>query len=289
MTTRPTVSALAFLLAALAPLHAAGPTLIWSDEFNQAESTGPDPAKWTFDLGAGNPPGWGNSELEIYTDSRSNALIVSDPAATDGKALALRARLENGRYTSARIHTASKFTFKYGRMEARARVPRGAGCWPAFWALGANKPDAGWPGCGEIDVMEWVGQKPGNIKGSLHAFGYSGGKCLNADCVLPGGASYSDAYHVFAVDWYPEEIRFSMDGAVYETRRKADIPAGSQWPYDRPFFILLNFAVGGKWPGPPNSETVFPQDFRIDYVRVYELPRTPPPAARSIPRPGLGQ
>jgi beta-glucanase (GH16 family) len=266
------ILAAAALCAAIVRVHAAAPTLVWSDEFNQPESTGPDPAKWSFDLGEGRPRGWGNDELEAYTDSRDNALIVSDPAATDGRALAIRARRAGGHYTSARIRTESKFSFRYGRLEARARVPRGAGCWPAFWAIGVDKPLVGWPACGEIDVMEWVGAAPGRIKGSLHAFGYSGARCLNADCVLPNGASYSDAYHVFAVDWYPGEIHFLMDGAVYEVRRKGDLPAGSQWPYDRPFFILLNFAVGGRWPGPPDAETVFPQDYRIDYVRVYTLP-----------------
>jgi hypothetical protein len=134
----------------------------------------------------------------------------------------------------------------------------------------------GWPACGEIDIMEWVGKDPADIKGSLHAPGFYGEHPLNADCVLPGGAVYGDAYHVFAVDWYPGEIVFSMDGKVYEVRRKADRPAGSQWPFDHPFRILLNFAVGGRWPGPPDSHTVFPQDYRIDYVRVYSLPATPP-------------
>jgi beta-glucanase (GH16 family) len=272
-------SAAAFALA-LAVLscraHAASPQLVWDDEFNQALSSGPDPAKWGYDLGVGTPPGWGNDELETYTNSRDNSLIVADAAATDGKALAIRAQYQNGTYTSARILTASTFSFTYGRLEARAKVPSGVGCWPAFWALGANNATVGWPACGEIDVMEWVGQSPSHIKGSLHATGYSGGNSLNADSVLPNNASYSDAYHVFAVDWYPDQIVFSMDGAVYEVRKKSDIPAGSAWPFDAPFFIILNFAVGGDWPGPPNSSTVFPQDYRVDYVRVYSLPSTPP-------------
>jgi len=270
----------AFLMAlgaALAPLpqiRAETPVLVWSDEFNQPDSTGPDPAKWAYELGVGNPPGWGNSELETYTDSRSNSLVVSDAGATDGKALAIRALRSGSSYTSARIHTLA--TFQYGRLEARARIPYGAGCWPAFWAIGTNAAAVGWPACGEIDVMECVGKDPGNIKGSLHAPGFYGEHPLNADCILPGKAIYSDAYHVFAVDWYPGEVVFSMDGQVYEDRKKGDRPAGSQWPFDHPFRILLNFAVGGRWPGPPNSSTVFPQDYRIDYVRVYSLPATPP-------------
>jgi beta-glucanase (GH16 family) len=279
---------LVLLLALAGPLlraQPAAPVLVWSDEFNQPAGSQPDPSKWGYDLGVGDPPGWGNNELETYTSSPSNVLVVDDPAATDGKALAIRAQDSGGSYTSARIKTESTFTFTYGRMEARARVPAGVGCWPAFWALGSNITTAGWPTCGEIDVMEWVGQTPSHIKGSLHANGYSGGQSLNADCVLPGNASYSDAYHVFAADWYPDQVVFSMDGAVYEVRKKSDIPAGSQWPFDLPFFIILNFAVGGDWPGPPNSSTVFPQDFRIDYVRVYSLPPAPPAGLVWAPAP----
>jgi beta-glucanase (GH16 family) len=268
------VVGLAALAAAAA--RASGPVLIWSDEFSQPAGTQPDPRKWGYDLGVGDPPGWGNNELETYTNSTSNVLVVSDPDATDGKALAIRAQAAAGGYTSARINTALTFTVTHGRLEARARVPAGVGCWPAFWALGSDDATAVWPACGEIDVMEWVGQTPSHIKGSLHATGYSGGQSLNADCVLPNNASYSDAYHVFAVDWYPDQVVFSMDGAVYEVQKKSGIPAGSAWPFDLPFFLILNFAVGGNWPGPPNSSTVFPQDFRIDYVRVYSLPATPP-------------
>jgi beta-glucanase (GH16 family) len=267
---------LAVLAATVCGLRAAQPQLVWSDEFNQPAGTQPSPAKWSYDLGVGDPPGWGNDELETYTNAAGNALIVSDPAATDGRALAIRAQASGGGYTSARIKTSATFTFQYGRLEARARMPTGVGCWPAFWALGSDNPTVGWPACGEIDVMEWVGQTPSHIKGSLHATGYSGGQSLNADCVLPDDASYSDGYHVFAVDWYPDQIIFSMDGAVYEVRKKSDIPAGSAWPFDLPFFIILNFAVGGDWPGPPDADTIFPQDFRIDYVRVYALPATPP-------------
>jgi beta-glucanase (GH16 family) len=252
--------------------------LVWADEFNQAEGTKPDPTKWGYDIGRGYPPGWGNRELETYTDSPGNSQIVSDPDATDGKALAIRALYTDGTYTSARLKTANTFTFTYGRMEARLRIPAGAGCWPAFWALGANGREVGWPACGEIDVMEWIGKTPGKVYGSLHAPGYSGAHPLTGICTLPNNAAYSGVYHVFAADWYPDEIVFSMDGAVYEVQKRSEIPAGSKWPYDHPFFIYLNFAVGGGWPGPPDSNTKFPQEFRIDYVRVYSLPATPPPS-----------
>jgi beta-glucanase (GH16 family) len=283
MKRRAILLAVGTVLAALPGVRAESPILLWSDEFNQPDATGPDPAKWAYELGAGDPPGWGNAELETYTSSRANSLVVSDADASDGKALAIRAMRNGSSYTSARIHTLA--TFQYVRLEARARIPSGMGCWPAFWAVGANAGTVGWPACGEIDVMEWVGKAPDHIKGSLHAPGFYGAHPLNADCALPGGATYGDAYHVFAVDWYPDEIVFSMDGTVYEDRRKGDRPAGSKWPFDHPFRILLNFAVGGRWPGPPDSSTVFPQDYRIDYVRVYALPPTPPPHLAWPPAP----
>ena len=283
-----TILRLCLLVLFAGGLRAAGPVLVWSDEFNQAPGTQPDPAKWGYDLGVGNPPGWGNNELETYTNSPSNVLVVADPAALDGKALAIRAQATAGGYTSARINTASTFTVTYGRIEARAKVPKGIGCWPAFWALGSDIATVGWPACGEIDIMEWVGQTPSHIKGSLHAQGYSGGQSLNADSVLPNNQSYSDAYHVFAVDWYADQVVFSMDGVVYEVRKKAEIPPGSQWPFDGPFYILLNFAVGGNWPGPPDASTVFPQDYRIDYVRVYSLPTEPPANNVWAPSPPTG-
>ncbi len=262
---------------------ASSPVLVWSDEFNQPESSGPDSAKWIYDLGTGEPPGWGNNELETYTDSRANSFVAADPAATDGKVLVIRAAKSGSGYTSARVKT--RATFQYVRFEARARIPSGAGCWPAFWTLGGNIDSVGWPECGEMDIMEWIGKEPSRNKGSLHAPGYFANHSLNADIFLPNGATYSDGYHVFAADWYPDEIVFSMDGVVYEERKRGDRPAGSKWPFDHPFQVILNFAVGGGWPGPPDSSTVFPQDYRVDYVRVYSLPATPPPNLVWAPAP----
>jgi beta-glucanase (GH16 family) len=274
MKRREILLLLSLLAGATSRIHAASPVLIWSDEFNQTASSGPDGTKWIYDLGTGEPSGWGNSELETYTDSRTNSFVAADPGAIDGKALVIRAAKSGSGYTSARIKT--RDTFQYVRLEARARIPSGAGCWPAFWAIGGNIDMVGWPACGEIDVMEWIGKAPSRIKGSLHAPGFSANHSLNADFFLPNGATYSEGYHVFAADWYPDEIVFSMDGVVYEDRKKADRPSGSKWPFDHPFQVILNFAVGGGWPGPPDSSTVFPQEYRVDYVRVYALPAIPP-------------
>ena len=265
------------LVPAWAALAGAAPALAWHDEFNGPVGSGPDAAKWSYDIGVGNPAGWGNNELESYTDSRSNSVIVADPDATDGRALAIIARGSGGSYTSARLNTQSTYSFEYGRLEMRARMPAGAGLWPAFWTLGSNITTAGWPACGEIDVMEWIGSQAGRVDGSLHGTGYSGSG-LTGNAVLPGGASYGDAYHVFAVDWYPGEIVFSVDGVVYEDQKESQAPAGYQWPFVQRFFILLNLAVGGNFPGAPNSGTSFPQSYLVDYVRVYTLPSQTPPA-----------
>jgi beta-glucanase (GH16 family) len=227
---------------------------------------------WSYNIGTGNPVGWGNNELESYSNSTSNAAIVADPNATDGKALAITALKSNTFYTSARIYTNQ--TFKASRLEVRARVPSGAGLWPAFWALGANIATVPWPACGEVDVMESGGSSltPGQMQGSLHSTNYNPTQVFT----LAPGANFSDAYHVFAADCYPNEIVFSVDGNVYEDLKESSQAAGATWPFDAPFFILLNLAVGGNYPASP-ANTTFPQTFLVDYVRVYSLPPAPPP------------
>ncbi|BET67924.1 hypothetical protein ASA1KI_28420 [Opitutales bacterium ASA1] len=264
-----------FLLAGFVLLvavrAASGADLVWSDEFDLAEGSGPDGTKWTYDLGAG---GWGNQELQTYTNARANSFIVADPAATDGKALAIRAvRSESGQYTSARIKTQGRFTTTHGRIEARIKLTRGQGIWPAFWALGANIGTVGWPACGEIDVMEQVGHEPDKIYGSVHATGFE----TNSSTTAPVGVSLSAGYHVYAVVWTEGRIEWFLDGRSYGVKTTADVPPGGQWPFENPFFLLLNVAVGGNWPGSPDATTEFPQTMLVDYVRVYtagpEAPR----------------
>jgi beta-glucanase (GH16 family) len=257
-------------------LFAATPALIWSDEFNQAVHTTPDPAKWAYDLGGG---GWGNNELETYTDSADNASVADDPGATDGRALLIKAiESSSGGYTSARIKTQGKFTARYGRIEARMKIAGGQGIWPAFWMLGANIDTVNWPGCGEIDVLESIGANPRKVYGTLHGPGYSGDHGLQGSTLLASG-TLDQAYHVYAVDWSPGKIVWSFDGAAYHTETPATIPAGTRWVFDdSPFFLLLNLAVGGFWPGNPDSTTSFPQTLAVDYVRVYGLPPAAAPA-----------
>jgi beta-glucanase (GH16 family) len=250
----------------------AGWKLVWSDEFDGPDGSPVDGTKWTALVGG---DGWGNQEREYYTDSTTNAHI-------EGGALVITATQEGANqhqcwygtceYTSARLQTKGKLEQAYGRFEARIRIPRGQGIWPAFWMLGGDIDNAGWPGCGEIDIMENVGKEPGTVHGSMHGPGYSGGNPLTASYELPGGGAFADADHVFAVEWEPDTVRFYVDDALYETRTPADIPGGTKWVYDHPFFLLLNVAVGGNWPGSPDNTTIFPQTMRVDYVRVYQKP-----------------
>jgi beta-glucanase (GH16 family) len=149
-------------------------------------------------------------------------------------------------------------------------MPRGKGLWPAFWMLGANIGQVGWPACGEIDIMENVGHEPGVNHGSMHGPGYSGATPETAIYTLPGGQSFADGFHTFAVEWEPNVVRFYVDDHLYQTRTPADLPPGTKWVYDHPFFLLLNVAVGGGWPGSPDGSTSFPQTMKVDYVRVYK-------------------
>ena len=250
------------------PSRAAGPwTLSWSDEFDASDGSRPDGTRWVYDLGGG---GWGNGELQTYTDRAENAVIR-------GGALVITARRERytggdgiaREFTSARLKTKGRFAQTYGRFEARIQVPRGQGIWPAFWMLGVDLDTTGWPGCGEIDVMENIGREPTLVHGTLHGPGYSGAGGIGAAAPSHTGAPFADAYHVFAVEWEEQEIRWYRDGRQYHARRPADLPAGSRWVFDHDFFLLLNVAVGGHWPGNPDATTVLPQEMRVDYVRVY--------------------
>ena len=233
--------------------------LIWADEFSGQANSAPDSAKWTYDLGGG---GWGNQELETYTNLPANVFV-------DGAGhLIIRAERNGSTYTSARLKTQGLFAARFGTIEARIRLPFGQGIWPAFWMLGSNITSAGWPACGEIDIMEHIGREPSINHGSAHGPGYSGGNSLTGLYALPGGARFADDFHVFAIQWVPGSIEFLVDGSVYKTVTTASLPAGAPWPFDNPFFLILNVAVGGRWPGSPDATTQCPQDMMVDYVRV---------------------
>ncbi|MGN7191398.1 MULTISPECIES: family 16 glycosylhydrolase [unclassified Curtobacterium] len=236
--------------------------LLAADEFNGPAGTAPNPGIWRFDTGAG---GWGNAELETYTDSRRNAALDGN-----GNLVITAIREADGSYTSARLKTESTFTAQYGRVEARIRIPRGQGIWPAFWMLGADIGQVGWPACGEIDVMENVGYEPTVVHATVHGPGYSGASGLSAAYTNPTGAAFADDFHVFGVDWRPGSITWLVDGVAQRTVTRADVGA-NPWVFDKPFFVLLNVAVGGTWPGSPDATTRFPQQMLVDWVRVSQL------------------
>lgn len=246
--------------------------LTFKDEFNGAAGAGVDTSKWTAEIGGG---GWGNQELEYYTNSTDNAYLDGQGALVI-KAVKLAPPLNLTcwygpcQYTSARLITKGKFDQKYGKFEARIKLPRGQGIWPAFWMLGNNIDTVNWPACGEIDIMENIGREPSIVHGTVHGPNYSGGNGIGAPYSLPDNAVFADAYHVYSVEWSENRISFAVDGSTYKVITPADLPAGSTWAFDRPFFLLLNLAVGGGWPGSPDNTTVFPQTMLVDYVRVYK-------------------
>jgi len=252
--------------------------LVWSDEFDGPAGTLPDPSVWLPEIGDGTAngiPGWGNAERQTYTDDPANVSLDGDGH------LVIRA-LETGgdappcyygapcEYTSARIITQGTLELTYGRIEARIALPYGQGVWPAFWTLGSNIAEVGWPESGEIDIMEHIGREPSTVHGTIHGPGYSGGGGIGRSVTLPDGATFAGTFHVFAIDWEPGRITWLLDGVPYSTLTPADLPPGRNWVFDAPHFLILNLAIGGLWPGYPDDTTVFPQTMLVDYVRVYQ-------------------
>jgi len=258
-----------------------GYVLVWSDEFNSPDGSTPDPAKWTYDLGG---HGWGNEELEFYTNHPQNVHIQSGNLVITAQKEATTSGGVTREYTSARIKTQNLFSQAYGRFEARIKSPKGQGIWPAFWMLGDDIPTAGWPRCGEIDIMENIGKEPGAVHASIHGPPDPTSGKPTADLTtkfsLPGNPKLADDFHLYAVEWEPNELRFFIDQTNYATFTRKQWPANAPWPFDHKFFLILNLAVGGKWPGNPNNSTVFPQQLLVDYVRVYSRTLDAPTAQR---------
>ena len=240
-------------------------TLSWSDEFD-----GPsiDNTKWGYDIGTGAAQGlwgWGNGELQYYTDDTDNADVVNGE-------LIITARQENfagSNYTSARMVTRNKFSQTYGKWEARIDLPTGQGIWPAFWMLRENNP---WPG--EIDIMELVGHLPGNCHGTAHWGEVGNVQSMGGTITAP---DWTTAYHIYTVEWWPDHIRWSVDGQVYFELDRTQVTPANPWLFAEDYHMLLNVAVGGQWPGSPDATTVFPQEMKVDWVRVHEHVPDPQP------------
>lgn len=245
--------------------------LVWSDEFDEESGTPINTEYWTCEEGGG---GWGNNQLEFNTSRIENVYHNGDGQ------LVIQAREEaydggscwygECEYTSARCNTKDKVEFTHGRVEARMKIPEGQGLWPAFWMLGAQFPEVPWPAVGEIDIMENVGFEPNTVHGTLHGPGYSGGSSIGNGYTVD--EAFADDFHVFAIDWDPYVIRWYVDGELYSTLSINTLQStGSDWVYEQDFFMIMNVAVGGFWPGNPDETTVFPQQMEVDYIRVYEL------------------
>ncbi len=265
------VTALIVFLAGcggVAPVPAATPitappgwTLVWHDEF---DGSAIDPANWTYDLGAG---GWGNGEAEYYTARPENARVENGLLIIEAR----QEKYEDSYYTSARLKTQGLQSFQYGRIEARLKVPSGAGLWPAFWMLGSDFDGTNWPDCGEIDIMEYIGREPDLILGTAHGPGYSG--ALGVSKWNRQDYNIADEFHTYAIEWEPDEIRWYYDGDQYFTFTPADL-GDRQWVFDHPFFIILNLALGGQLAGPIGLDTAFPAQLQVDYVRVFQTENT---------------
>jgi beta-glucanase (GH16 family) len=243
------------------PLTYPGYTLVWSDEFSGASLNS---NTWNQETGNGSG-GWGNNELEFYTDSPKNTFL------SNGN-LIIEARMEttgNFRYTSGRMTTQGKKTFKFGRIDIRAKLPVSKGLWPALWMLGANITSVGWPLCGETDIMELVGTAPSTVVGTLH-WGIAGGSHMSkgANYVLSSG-DFSKEFHVFSIIWQQNSIQWLIDDQSYLTVN-SDYVGSDVYPFNADQFFIFNVAVGGNWPGPPDYTTVFPQRMFVDYVRVFQ-------------------
>ncbi len=233
--------------------------LVWQDEFNGSEI---DSTKWTHEV---NGSGGGNNELQYYVNSRNNSFIK------DGF-LVIKAKEQNYKgkfYTSARLNTKNKADWKYGRFDVRAKLPIQQGMWPAIWMLPTDYVYGGWPKSGEIDIMEIIGQKPSTTHGTLH-YGdpWPNNKHTGESYTLESG-TFEDEFHVFSVEWEEDEIRWYIDDKLFSTKTPEDL-SPKPWPFDQKFHMLLNVAVGGNWPGPPDENTKFPKYMFVDYVRVYQ-------------------
>jgi len=243
------------------PLTYPGMTLVWSDEFS---GNSLDQNAWNYEIGNGSG-GWGNNELEYYTNSTKNAFVSNGNLIIEAR----KESIGGFNYSSARLTTQNKKSFTYGRVDMRAKLPKGKGVWPALWMLGSNIVSAGWPASGEIDIMELLGQDPSKAYGTLHYGASAATHSSKGSSYTLNGTSFYDQFHVFSMEWKQDEIKLYVDNVLYLTVTKTDL-GSNPYPFNAPFFFIFNVAVGGNWPGNPDATTIFPQRMFVDYIRVFQ-------------------
>ncbi len=249
------------------PVGAQNLNLVFEDEFNGEAGATINTDNWNFEIGNGQN-GWGNNELQYYTNRPENV-------ALDGEGnmviTAIREQFQGFPFTSARITTKDKVEQQYGRFEARIKMPGGRGVWPAFWMLGSDIDEIPWPTVGEIDITELRGQEPNITIGSVHGPGYSGGNAISGSYVIENDRFDAD-FHEYAIEWTEDTIEYYLDGIRFNIITKDDVPQGAEWVFnERPFFMILNIAVGGNFVGFPVDSTPLPQTMVVDYVRIYSI------------------
>jgi beta-glucanase (GH16 family) len=243
------------------PDNYSGYTLAWADEFNGTQI---DPANWGYDIGGG---GWGNDEWQFYTAESRNAYVKNGRLIIE----ALKEKYQNRDYTSARLITKGKREFTFGRVDIRAKLPKGQGIWPALWMLGSNIDQIGWPACGEIDIMELLGHQPDKTYGTIH-WGKQGAgvsQTAQGSLQLTNGKTFADEFNVFSLDWEKDKLSILVNDKVIFSTTAAKLGAAN-YLYNSPYFFIMNIAVGGRWPGYPDATTVFPQRMEVDYIRVFQ-------------------
>jgi beta-glucanase (GH16 family) len=254
----------AFFLFCLTSFNLSAQKLVWSDEFDQ--SGAPDSTKWSYDLGVGNPDGWGNNELQYYTRDTKNVRVENGKLIIEAR----RDPHQGKSYTSARLITRKKGDWLYGKIEVRAKLPHGRGTWPAIWMLSSDWKYGGWPESGEIDIMEHVGYDMGVVHGTIHTLAYNHIKQTQKEGKINVASPEKD-FHIYGIEWTKDKIDFLADGAIYHTVTRDPKDDWKGWPFDQPFHLILNIAVGGGWGGREGvDETIWPQKMEVDYVRVYQ-------------------
>jgi len=237
-----------------------GMNLVWQDEFSGATLDG---NFWNYE--SGNNNGWGNNELEYYTNSPKNVFVSNGNLIIEAR----KEAIGGFNYSSARLTTANKKTFTYGRVDIRAKLPRGKGVWPALWMLGSNIGTVGWPACGEIDILELLGHEITKSYGTLHYGASSATHGQKGASYILSSSNFYDQFHVFSMDWKQDQIKLFVDDNLFLTVNKADL-GSNPYPFNAPFFFIFNVAVGGNWPGSPDATTTFPQRMIVDYIRVFK-------------------